>query len=97
MERKDNYFMLIIIESLAMPFIIGSGGFLFASLYIFKVFILAIFLGLIYLIYLLLKTVHLSKQDYMSYIVFVSFTLLWNIFLVVPFIIYGFDHCPNCP
>ena len=96
MERKDLYLILILLESMLLPFLIPFIGFLFPSLVYFKGFMLVLLIFVIWLVFKLFCSLSFKKKTDIGWIAYAVLALVWNMVLILHFVFFGFDDCPGC-
>lgn len=96
MEQKDLYVILILLESMLLPFLIPFIGFLFPSLVYFKGFLLVFLVFVIWLVFKLVCSLSFRKTTDIGWIAYAALALIWNIVLIAHFVFFGFEYCPGC-
>jgi hypothetical protein len=96
MEKKDLYIILILIESMFLPFLIPIIGFVIPSLVLLKGLLAVILLWVIYLISRLICSLSFNKKMDLGWLAYSILALFWNMFLIIHFVFFGFDNCPGC-
>lgn len=97
MEKENLYTTLILLESLFFPFIIGLAGTGFISILVSKFLLVFLLVGVFFFMLKAIREIKLKKKRWISYQLIFLIVLCWNLIIIVPYLIYGYDLCPNCP
>ncbi len=93
MENKKIYTIAIVLESISIPIFFGIAGTGLISVSIVK-FILAIFF--LITVFIIIKQLNQKKQKIRNY-VFFGIVIIWNLILIIPYLILDSKLCLNCP
>jgi hypothetical protein len=97
MEKENFYTTLIILESLLFPYIIGMAGTGFIPILISKFILVFLLVGVLFFIMKAIREINLKNKRWITYKLIFFLVLCWNFIFIIPYLIYGFDLCPNCP
>jgi small-conductance mechanosensitive channel len=97
MEKEKLYTTLIILESLFFPFIIGMAGTGFIPIFISKVILIFLLIVVFFFMKKAIREIKLKHKRWITYQLIFFLVLCWNFIIIIPYLVFGFDLCPNCP
>lgn len=93
MENKKIYTIAIVLQSISIPIFFGIAGTGLISVGIVKL-ISAIFF--LFTVFIIIKQLNQKNQKIRNY-VFFGIVIIWNLILIIPYLILDSKLCLNCP